>query len=56
MRTRRDVLSPVDGLVTGLRFHTIGGVVKPGEALLDIVADNEAMMVEMPSIRPTSTW
>jgi len=52
VRARRDVLSPVDGLVTGLRFHTIGGVVKPGEALLDIVADNEAMMVEV-RINPT---
>lgn len=52
VRARRDVLSPVDGLVTGLRFHTIGGVVKPGEALLDIVADNEAMMVEI-KVNPT---
>lgn len=52
VRARRDVLSPVDGLVTGLRFHTIGGVVKPGDPLLDIVADNEAMMVEV-KINPT---
>jgi HlyD family type I secretion membrane fusion protein len=52
VRVRRDVTAPTDGLVTNLRFHTIGGVVKPGDPLLDIVADNEALMVEL-RINPT---
>jgi HlyD family type I secretion membrane fusion protein len=52
VRVRREVTAPIDGLVTNLRFHTIGGVVKPGDPLLDIVADNEAPMVEV-RIMPT---
>ncbi|MCC6466768.1 MAG: HlyD family type I secretion periplasmic adaptor subunit [Alphaproteobacteria bacterium] len=52
VRARREVTAPTDGLVTNLRFHTLGGVVKPGDPLLDIIADNEALMVEV-RISPT---
>lgn len=52
VRVRREVLSPVDGLVTSLRFHTLGGVVKPGDPLMDLVASNETLMVEV-RINPT---
>lgn len=52
VRVRREVTAPVAGVVTNLRFHTIGGVVKPGDPLLDIVAENEALMVEV-RIAPT---
>lgn len=52
VRQRRDVTAPTAGLITNLRFHTIGGVVKPGDPLLDIVAENEALMVEM-RLNPT---
>jgi len=47
VQVRRDVISPIDGYVTNARFHTIGGVVKPGDPLLDIVADHEPLVVEV---------
>jgi len=52
VQVRRDVTAPIDGFVTNSRFHTIGGVVKPGDPLLDIVADQEALVVEV-RITPT---
>ena len=41
-----EVLSPVDGVVVGSGVHTIGGVVGPGETLLELVPDNDALIVE----------
>lgn len=43
---RTNVLSPVDGVATNLSVFTIGGVVKPGETLLEIVPQTEALLVE----------
>ena len=31
---------------SNLRFHTLGGVVRPGDALLDIVPRNESLVVD----------
>lgn len=43
----RLVLSaPVDGTVVDLAFHTIGGVVKPGDRIMDIVPDGDELIVE----------
>lgn len=47
IQQRRDVLAPVGGTVTNLRFHTIGGVVRPGEALADIVPRDEGLVAEV---------
>lgn len=47
IQQRRDVLAPVGGTVTNLRFHTIGGVVRPGDALADIVPRDEGLVVEV---------
>jgi len=41
-----EVRSPVDGVVVGSDVHTIGGVVGPGDTLLDIVPDNDELIVE----------
>lgn len=38
--------APASGKVVDLAFHTIGGVVKPGERILDIVPVNDALVVE----------
>jgi HlyD family secretion protein len=46
VQQRREVTAPVAGIVTNLRFHTVGGVVRPGDALLDIVPRNEALVIE----------
>lgn len=43
---RITIVSPIDGLVTGLAVHTVGGVIKPGEAIMDIVPTNDKLIVE----------
>ncbi len=52
VQRRRDVVAPVAGTITSLRFHTIGGVVRPGEPLLDVVPTEEGLVVEV-RIQPT---
>ena len=39
---RIDVTAPVSGTVQDLKVFTIGGVVKPGEVLLEVVPDHDA--------------
>jgi|AGTN01.1.fsa_nt_gi type I secretion membrane fusion protein, HlyD family len=43
---RTVVRSPQDGVVVGLKFHTLGAVVQPGEALMDVVPRDEILIVE----------
>lgn len=43
---RTIVTAPVAGTVIGLRFRTLGGVIRAGESILDIVPINEALVVE----------
>lgn len=38
--------APVSGKVVDLAFHTVGGVVRPGERIMDIVLENDALVVE----------
>ena len=45
-RTRTAVLAPTDGVVKGLRSSGAGWVVKPGEAILEIVPDKDEVIVE----------
>ena len=40
------VRSPVRGIVKGLKLHTVGGVVAPGDVLLEIVPMDEELIVE----------
>lgn len=40
------ITSPIDGSIVNLRYHTIGGVVKPGDVIMDIVPINDRMIVE----------
>jgi HlyD family secretion protein len=48
----RDVLertvlpAPVDGTVVALRFRTPGGVIRPGEPVLEIVPDDEELLID----------
>lgn len=44
--TRTAINSPIDGIVKNLRYHTIGGVVRPGEAIMEIVPSREKLVVE----------
>jgi adhesin transport system membrane fusion protein len=43
---RSTIKSPITGIVKNSRYHTIGGVVRPGEALLDIVPSEDDLVVE----------
>lgn len=43
---RRDVLSPVHGIVNKILATTIGGVIKPGDALLEIIPLGEILRIE----------
>ncbi|KRP71170.1 hemolysin D [Pseudomonas paralactis] len=40
------VRAPASGVVVGLQVYTEGGVIKPGEALMDIVPQGEPLLVE----------
>jgi epimerase transport system membrane fusion protein len=43
---RAAVKAPVSGRVLRLAVHTIGGVVTPGQPILDIVPEREALVIE----------
>lgn len=43
---RTHIVAPQDGVVNGLRYTTVGGVVPPGGALLEVVPDAEPLLVE----------
>jgi len=43
--SRTSIVSPIDGTVVGLDMHTIGGVVKAGAPILEIVPNNSKLMV-----------
>ncbi|MBE0496061.1 MAG: HlyD family type I secretion periplasmic adaptor subunit [Campylobacterales bacterium] len=44
--TRTGLASPVKGVINKLHFHTIGGVVRPGDTLAEISPLEEEMMIE----------
>lgn len=39
--------APIGGQVTGLKVHTIGGVIAPGEKIMDIVPKDDKLIVEV---------
>ncbi len=49
---RTNVRSPVDGTVKQLLFNTVGGVVKPGMDIVEIVPNDDKLLVEA-KIRPS---
>jgi HlyD family type I secretion membrane fusion protein len=48
---RTEIVARQAGTVMGLEVHTLGGVVKPGSAILDIVPKDDKMIVEA-RVRP----
>jgi HlyD family secretion protein len=48
---RIDLIAPQDGLVHNLTVHTIGGVIAPGDAIMEIVPDQDRLALEA-RIRP----
>jgi HlyD family secretion protein len=43
---RVDLLSPQNGIVHELAVHTIGGVIAPGETVMQVVPVNDSLVVE----------
>lgn len=43
---RTEIKSPATGQVVGLAFQTVGGVVGPGQKLMDIVPEDQALLIE----------
>lgn len=43
---RIDIRAPQNGIVHELAFHTIGGVIQPGETILNVVPDGFDLIVE----------
>lgn len=43
---RTSVRAPSDGIVTGLQFHTVGGVIAPGTPIAQIVPQAEELVIE----------
>jgi len=45
-KKRTDVISPVNGTIKEIKLNTVGGVVKPGESLVEIVPKDDQLLVE----------
>lgn len=43
---RTTITAPVDGIVMDLKFKTVGGVVGPGDQILDVVPTNEDLIID----------
>jgi HlyD family secretion protein len=44
---RIDIRAPQSGFVHDMKIHTVGGVIAPGEAIMQIVPDSEKLAVEL---------
>jgi HlyD family type I secretion membrane fusion protein len=51
IQARREIAAPAGGMVMNLRFTTVGGVVRPGEPILEIAPAEDRLVVEI-SIQP----
>ena len=43
---RTEIRAPVAGAVVDMQVHTLDGVIRPGDKILDIIPENEPMIVE----------
>lgn len=44
--SRTVIKAPKSGIITGLQYHTIGGVVSPGVKIMNIVPQNDELIIE----------
>ncbi len=51
-KTRTEIKSPVNGTVKEMMFNTVGGVIRPGEDIIQIVPKDDQLLVEA-RIRPS---
>lgn len=43
---RTVILAPQSGIVNGLQYHTIGGVIEPGHPIMDIIPQDDKLIIE----------
>jgi HlyD family secretion protein len=43
---RLNIVAPIDGTVTGLQIHTVGGVISAGKPIMGIVPKNDSLVIE----------
>ncbi len=43
---RTEIKAPADGYVVAMEAHTVGGVVRPGDRIMDIVPEDDVLVVE----------
>lgn len=43
---RTTIVAPYEGIVTGMKHHTVGAVISPGEVLMDIIPQHERLVIE----------
>lgn len=43
---RKTIKSPVDGTIKKIYFHTIGGIVKPGDPVVEITPDGDSLLIQ----------
>jgi HlyD family type I secretion membrane fusion protein len=46
VHVRLAIVAPVAGTIVDLAFHTVGGVIKPGDRILDIVPEGDDLIIE----------
>jgi HlyD family type I secretion membrane fusion protein len=44
---RREILAPEEGVVVNLRLFTVGGVVRPGDPVMDLVPTQDRLVAEL---------
>ncbi len=42
---RTEIISPIDGTIVGLELHTVGGIITPGNPILEVVPHNSKLLV-----------
>ena len=42
-----EVRAPVDGVVVGMEVHTVGGVIRAGDTILEVVPVNDELIIEV---------
>jgi len=49
---RTSITTPVDGIVSGMQVHTVGGVVRPGVDIAEVVPQSDELIIEA-NVSPT---
>jgi adhesin transport system membrane fusion protein len=45
-KDRTEIKSPVDGMVKDIKIKTVGGVVRPGDPIMEVVPTNDQLLIE----------